>query len=432
MKRHALEELIAWKQDKRRKPLIIEGARQVGKTWLMREFARVYYKRVVYINFDTNDVMRQVFETDKDVHRILRDIGLAIGEKLQATDTVILLDEIQECPAAVSVLKYFHENAPQYHIIGAGSLLGVALAHQGVSFPVGKVNFLKLHPLSFSEYMAALGQEDLLTLLQEGDILSITALGARYEALLKQYLYVGGMPEAVAYLSETQDLLGVRTIQNEILNGYTRDFAKHIRPPDIARLHLLWQSIPVQLGKGGKFVYSRIQSGARAASFESAMSWLVQCGLIYRVHNVTKPALPLAGYTESSAFKLYMLDTGLLGAMSHLSPATLTQGNAIFQEFKGALTEQFVLQELSTLPDMAIAYWSSETAEIDFVIESANQIIPIEVKSTINLQAKSMKTYRDQFAPPHALRTSLAPYRHADGLYDVPLYMLAAFLLRAR
>ena len=426
MQRYALKHLIDWKNKKNHKPLVIQGARQVGKTWLMQEFGKKYYEQVAYINFDVDLKSREIFDVDYDTERLIMDIGLATKTKINAENTLIIFDEIQECPRALTSLKYFRENAPQYDIIVAGSLLGVA-CHEGTGFPVGKVSFMNLFPLSFEEFLLAMGEERFVELLNKKDFKTIKLFNNKYEKLLKQYCYVGGMPEIVQDFVENKDFESVRNLQKEILSAYEEDFTKHIPANTVAKIRLLWKSIPAQLSKENKkFIYGAAKEGARARDFEAALSWLINSGLVYKVNKITKPDLPITAYEDFNSFKLFVLDVGLLGAMTDLQADTIIDGNRIFEEFKGAIAEQYVLQQFKTIKDLPVFYWSNETsrAEIDFVIQIKSNVVPVEVKAERNLQAKSLKVYMEKFKPNYAIRTSMADYKKTDNLIDLPLYTL--------
>ncbi len=424
MRRYAINKLIAWKESKTRKPLIIRGARQVGKTWLMKEFGKSHYKKTIYINFENDDLMREHFSKDLNTNRIIEGLELEYS-KIDANNTLIILDEIQECPKALTALKYFYENNPQYHIVAAGSLLGVAL-HENISFPVGKVDFLDLYPLSFLEFLEAIGEENFVNLLSNHGADNIKTFKPKYIEWLKKYYYIGGMPEAVNLFIETIDFKKVRKVQETILETYRNDFSKHISSTGKLKIDLLWESIPNQLTQESKkFVYKKIKQGARADEFEEALSWLINCGLVYKINRITKPALPIKAYEDTKAFKLFILDVGLLCALSKLPARTLIDGDKIFTEFNGALAEQYVLQQLKTLEDMETAYWISKSgnAEIDFVIQTDGYVIPVEVKAATNLQAKSLKVYREKFKPEISIRTSLADFEVNNGLFNIPLFM---------
>lgn len=431
MQRYALKHLIDWKNKKNHKPLVIQGARQVGKTWLMQEFGKKYYEQVAYINFDVDLKSREIFDVDYDTERLIMDIGLATKTKINAENTLIIFDEIQECPRALTSLKYFRENAPQYDIIVAGSLLGVA-CHEGTGFPVGKVSFMNLFPLSFEEFLLAMGEERFVELLNKKDFKTIKLFNNKYEKLLKQYCYVGGMPEIVQDFVANKDFESIRNLQKEILSAYEEDFTKHIPANTVAKIRLLWKSIPAQLSKENKkFIYGAAKEGARARDFEAALSWLINSGLVYRVNKITKPDLPITAYEDFNSFKLFVLDVGLLGAMTDLQADMIIDGNRIFEEFKGAIAEQYVLQQFKTIKDLPVFYWSNETsrAEIDFVIQIKSDVVPVEVKAERNLQAKSLKVYMEKFKPNYAIRTSMADYKKTDNLIDLPLYVIEKIFL---
>ncbi|MHA4809710.1 ATP-binding protein [Flavitalea flava] len=431
MKRTELQALQEWKTRPKRKPLIIRGARQVGKTWLMKTFGAESYPQTAYFNFEGNQRLRAIFSGDFIIDRIIRSLSIEAGFNIQAENTLLIFDEIQEAPEALTSLKYFYENAPQYHILAAGSLLGVAL-HEHSSFPVGKVEFLDLHPLSFPEFLMAIGQkplgeEPLVSLLKSMDWDIIKSFKTKYIELLKQYYYVGGMPEAVVDFAAGADFKEVRNIQKRILAAYEQDFSKHAPNEIVPRIRMLWNSIPAQLAKENrKFIYSHIKQGARAKDYELALSWLIDCGLVHKVNRATKPAIPLKAYEDFSAFKLYISDIGLLAAMGDIDSKTLLEGNSIFQEFKGALTEQYVLQQLITHPDWVTYYWSADngSAEIDFLLQLQGQIIPVEVKAEESLMAKSLKVFFQQFKPATCIRTSMSDFRKEDWLTNLPLYAI--------
>ena len=426
MKRTQLNSLIKWKNSKTRKPLIIRGARQVGKTWLMKEFAKKEYKKSIYINFESSKHLKNIFVNDFNINRIITALQIETGILFEAKNTLIIFDEIQEATSAITSLKYFYENAPEYHVIAAGSLLGVAL-HQQTSFPVGKVNFLDLYPLTFSEFLEAGGQKNLSSLLISKDWNLIKTFKQKLIESLRQYYFVGGMPEAVSALYDNNDFNEVREIQNRILQGYEQDFSKHAPIEIVPKIRLLWNSIPAQLAKENrKFIYGIIKKGARAKDYEIAIAWLINCGLIHKVSRVSKPSIPLKAYADFSAFKLFLVDIGLLSAMCNIDVKTLLKGNAIFEEFKGAITEQFVLQQLVAEKNFNVYYWSAEksTAEIDFLIQYKDRIIPIEVKAEENLQAKSLKMFCQKYNPQQAIRTSMSDYRKESWLINVPLYAI--------
>jgi predicted AAA+ superfamily ATPase len=424
MYRTAIEELHKWKARRNKKPLIIRGARQVGKTWLMKEFGRAAFNKTVYISFDNNQRMTELFSSDLDVGRIIIGLELYSGQKIDPADTLLIFDEIQEVPKALTSLKYFNENAPEYQIVCAGSLLGVAL-HQGTSFPVGKVEFLDLYPLSFTEFLTAMGKAQYVEVLQKNDFEMATTFKQTYIDMLKYYYYVGGMPEAVYSFSENKDFTEVRRIQQRILDAYEQDFSKHAPHDVVPRIRMLWNSIPAQLTKENKkFIYGLIKEGARAKEYEHAMLWLTDCGLVHKVHRVNAPSLPLKAYEDLKSFKLFLLDVGLLSCMVRLKQNTLLDGNALFKEFKGALTEQYVLQQLKTVKELETYYWTNDRggAEIDFVVDNGSTVIPIEVKAETNLKAKSLKTYYEKFQPEVSVRTSMSDYKREEWLLNLPLY----------
>ena len=430
MERFAMEQLKKWYSRKNRKPLILKGARQVGKTWLMKEFGRTHFKYTAYVNFDNNKNMANVFEGDYDIARILMAINIETGVKIHPGETLIIFDEIQECPKAIASLKYFYEEAPEYAVIAAGSLLGVAI-HKGVSFPVGKVDTLELSPLSFREFLRAIGEEGLAKLIDEVNIPLIESFREKYIDWLKKYYFIGGMPEVVSSFVAERDFTEVRRIQRRIIEMYEADFSKHTSTNELPRIRMVWNSIPMQLAKENKkFFFGKIKEGARAKDFEIAIEWLLDCGLIKKVYNVSKPAMPLKAYTEFAAFKLYLLDVGLLAAMSELDAKSILDGNAIFVEFKGALTEQYVLQQLIADTEFTPYYYSETKSEgeIDFLIQKGTDIVPIEVKAEENLKAKSLRVYCDKFKPQMAIRTSMSNYREQDWMVNVPLYVLDKYL----
>ena len=429
MQRRIIQALKKWKLKPNRKPLIIQGARQVGKTWVMKHFGETCFTQTAYINFDHNPRMQTLFSGDYDIGRLLLGLKIESGVDIQAEDTLLIFDEIQEVPQALASLKYFYENAPQLHIAAAGSLLGISLHHQ-VSFPVGKVDFLPLYPMDFHEFLTALGQQDLVQLLEMCDWSLIAAMKSRYIELLRQYYFVGGMPEAVQTFIDTQNFSEVRQIQRNLLTAYGQDFSKHIADGHtVQRVRALWQAIPEQLAKENKkFIYAHLQKGARSKDYETALQWLKDSGLVHIVPRIKKPHLPLTAY-QDNAFKLYGLDVGVLAVQSGLDAGTLLEGNRIFTEFKGALTEQYVLQQLIASQDNPVFYWASEkgTAEVDFVLQRGQGVMPIEVKAEENLKAKSLKVYTEQFKPEQAIRFSMADYREQEWMTNVPLYSVGAF-----
>lgn len=425
MERLALNKLVEWKNFEDKNPLIIRGARQVGKTWLMQEFGKRFYKKTAYINFDNNKNLCKIFEEDYNIERIILALQVQSNEKIDR-DTLIIFDEIQECPKALTSLKYFSENNIKYNVIAAGSLLGVA-THEGTGFPVGKVDFVDLYPLNFVEFAKAMGEEQLIELVEKKDYKMMSIFKNRFETLLKQYCYIGGMPAVVMNFIKNKDFSKVRTKQKSILNAYEEDFSKHIPSGTVEKTRLLWKSVPAQLSKENKkFIYGAVKEGARAKDLENAMSWLLDSGLIYKLNRISKPDLPLIAYEDFNAFKLFALDVGLLGAMTNLKAKTMIEGNKIFEEFKGAIAEQYVLQQFKSMEDIPIFYWTNSggTAEIDFVVQIEDSVVPIEVKATTNLQAKSLKVYMEKYKPDYAIRTSMADYKKTENLIDLPLYTI--------
>ena len=426
MYRTAIEKLLKWKQNKHRKPMIIEGARQVGKTWLMKEFGQQAYADTVYINFDSNSRMAELFASDLDTERLIMGLELYAGHKIDPDNTLLIFDEVQEVKRALSSLKYFYENAPQYHIVCAGSLLGSAL-HQGTSFPVGKVDFMNLYPLSFREFLMANGQERFAELIDKRDFQMITSFKLTYIDALKHYYYVGGMPEAVQSFAENKDFNEVREIQRRILMAYEQDFSKHAPNEIVPRLRMIWNSIPSQLAKENKkFIYGLVREGARAKDYEAAIMWLSDCGLVHKISRVNTAGIPLRAYEDLKAFKLFVVDVGLLGCMAGLRQHTLLDGNDLFVEFKGALTEQYVCQQLKNIEDLDIYYYTNDrgSCEIDFVVDTGGKIVPVEVKAEVNLRAKSLKSYQEKFSPEISVRTSMADYKKEEWLVNLPLYAI--------
>lgn len=424
MKRKAYEGLLKWKSNKSRKPLLIKGARQVGKTWLMKEFGKNEYESVAYINFEKSTQLADLFEADFDIPRILRSIQLITGIIPQPGETLIIFDEIQSVKRGLLSLKYFFEDAPEYHIIAAGSLLGLSI-HKDDSFPVGKVDFLELYPLSFEEFTLAMEKKSLLDALHGQEWELVKAFKSNYTELLKQYYYTGGMPEVVRSFIQNNDYNEVREIQNSILESYNNDFSKHPPLEIVPRIKMIWNSIPSQLAKENrKFIYSAVKSGGRAKEFEVAIMWLEDAGLIHKISRVSNASLPLNGFADIGAFKLFMVDVGLLGAKSGLDAKTIIEGNSIFGQYKGALTEQYVLQQLKCSEGIETYYWSPEqgTAEVDFLIQAKGKVIPIEVKAEENLKAKSLKSFRDKFHPELSIRTSMSDFRKEETLTNLPLY----------
>ena len=438
MKRRLEQDLKKWKDNPMRKPLLLLGARQVGKTWLMRHFGDENYKDVVYIRFDRNERMRRIFETSNyDMKELLLLMQAETNINIKPGDTLIILDEIQDCPAALTSLKYFCEDLPDYHVMAAGSLLGVK-QHHGTGFPVGKVNTMILYPLTFREFMTALEHPHDIDFIEFQKWESVKLISDRLTHLLKLYYYIGGMPEVVNTYLQTKDFSAVRSAQNEILSNYANDFSKHVPAMLAAKLSLLWESIPHQLAKENKrFIYKEVDNKMRARDLESAMDWLFRAGLIYRVDRINEPSLPIGAYRDG-AFKLYFLDVGLLGAKCELEVSTILEKSAIFKEFKGALTEQFVQQELRAESQISSHYWQSDTfrAEVDFVIQTSMNIVPIEVKAEHNTKAKSLLNYCRKYKPVLAVRISMNDFSENNletsettntTLLDIPLY--ATFML---
>ncbi|VEJ20321.1 ATP-binding protein [Neisseria animaloris] len=432
MQRNIIQSLEKWKNQPKRKPLIIQGARQVGKTWAMKHFGEQHFAQVAYINFDNNPRMKTLFSGDYDINRLILGLKIESGVDIQAENTLLIFDEIQEVPQALSSLKYFYENAPQFYIVAAGSLLGVSLHHQ-VSFPVGKVDFLPIYPMDFQEFLTALDKQDLRQLLETQDWPLIAAMKTAYIDLLRQYYFVGGMPEAVQTFIDTQNFDAVRQVQRNLLLAYEQDFSKHIKDGQtVQKVRSIWSSVPEQLAKENKkFIYSKLQRGARSKDYEIALQWLKDSGLVHYVPRIKKPHLPLSAY-QDNAFKLYGLDVGLLAAQSHLDAGVLLEGSRIFTEFKGALTEQYVLQQLVATQENPVFYWVAErgTAEVDFVLQRRQSVIPIEVKAEENLKAKSLKVYVEQFQPKQAVRFSMADYREQDWVVNVPLYGILVLIIK--
>lgn len=429
MERLLMEKLVEWKQSQHRKPLILKGARQVGKTWLLREFGKKHYANVAYFNFDENEEYKQFFETTKDVGRILQNLTMASGQKMAPETTLIIFDEIQECPAALNTLKYFCENAPEYHVACAGSLLGISLA-KPASFPVGKVNFLELGPMNFTEFLLAGGDGHLAAYLDQ-----ITELAPIPDAFfnplyekLKMYFVTGGMPEAVYAWAKEQNVELMQQVLFDVLGAYERDFGKHPDVKDIPKIKLIWSSIPSQLSRENKkFLYRAVKEGARAREYEDALQWLVDANLAYKIFRSSKPALPISAYDDLSAFKLYLLDVGLLRRLARLAPSAFAEGNRLFVEFKGALSENYVLQALAPQFEAAPRYWTVENPkyEIDFLIQRENDIIPVEVKSEDHVESKSLKAFKKLYGDEIKIRVrfSLNNLRLDDDVLNIPLFL---------
>ena len=424
MERVRYNDLLAWKKSKNRKPLILYGARQVGKSWLLDAFGKGEFKQVLHLNFDTEDGLAPIFGGNISPERIIAALSAYYKTEINPADTLLIFDEIQASQRAKDSLKYFNEKAPQYHIAAAGSFLGVASG----KFPVGQVDELTLFPMSFAEFLEASGESRMLDILRSQDPALINALAERFTELLKTYMYVGGMPAAVKTYIETNDPQKVRTEQNAILNNYKNDFANHIPAKDLPKVRMIWDSIPYHLAKEKKkFVYKEIKTGGRAAEFENAMDWLVNTALVYRVDRTTSPKLPLSSYGEREHFKLYFLDVGLLGAKAMLDISTLMlPNNSVFTEFKGALTEQYALQELKANTALPVFYWGNDSgkAEVDFIMQYKNEIVPIEAKSAISTKSQSLSVYLEKYKSARAVRTSLKPFSKDGRTYAVPLYMI--------
>lgn len=424
-----MDHLVRWKEKADRKPLILLGARQVGKTWILKEFGRRYYDNVAYVNCDNNAEIKDLFAEDYNMERIIMTISAATGQTITPRKTLIILDEIQETRRGLASLKYFQEDAPEYHVAVAGSYLGIQL-HEGESFPVGKVDTLTMYPMDFAEYLMAKGEHRLLKMLESLDWSAIAGLGSRCEQLLREYYFVGGMPEVVQKFMDTKDPNAARKVQQEILLAYGRDVSKHAPVNEVVRINQVWRSIPSQLAKENKkFIYGVIRKGARAKDYEVAIQWLMDAGLVYKVSRITSPAIPLRDYEDVTAFKLYLLDNGLLGALGNTPPVSLLLPGGLGQS-KGSFTENFVCDHMVEIPDTTVSYFSRDDSqlEIDFVIQLADKVIPIEVKAEENLKSKSLKTFTDSHKGLHGLRFSMAGYREQEWLTNVPLYCLSLYL----
>lgn len=424
MLRFAMEKLHAWKEKNNRKPMMIMGARQVGKTWLMKEFGRTCYEKVAYISFYNNKRMDDVFQMDFDIQRILMNLNIESGVTITPGNTLIILDEIQDTPKVLESLKYFCEEASEYHVIAAGSLLGVAI-HKGVSYPVGKVDLLNLYPLSFREFLCAMGEKPLSDALVTKDYTLIDNFSDKYLFWLKNYYYTGGMPAVVEAFRIQKDYAEVRQIQSDIVRQYEGDFGKHVDTKTLPRIRMVWDSIPMQLAKENKkFFFGQIKKGARSSEYEIAIQWLMDCGLVYKVSRVNEPRMPLKAYRSMNAYKLFVLDVGLLGALSELTAESIIEGNDIFVQFKGALTEQYVLQQIIADTSYTPYYYGTENAnfEQDFLIQKEKNIVPVEVKAETNLRSQSLKAYCDKFHPEEAIRFSTKKYVDQGWMKNIPLY----------
>lgn len=423
MERSIYSSLKKWKDSPTRKPLILQGARQVGKTYILKEFGAREYSEVVYINCDDNNDMQNMF-VDYDVDRIIRSLSAISGISIKPSTTLLVLDEIQEVERGLASLKYFCEKAPEYHVAVAGSLLGITL-HEGTSFPVGKVDMLYMYPMDFEEFLLAMGKEQLVELLRSNSWTALTPLRGMLTELLRQYYFVGGMPEAVKTYVERGDIWEVRSIHSKIIDAYRNDMSKHVPKQQVQRINMVWNSIPSQLARDNKkFIYGALRKGARANDFEIAIQWLVDSGLVHKVHRISKPVVPLKFYEDMASFKLFLLDCGLLGALSETPPEQILIGDNVFEEYKGAFTENYVLQQLKSLPRTFVYYYSNDnsTLEIDFVVQHEAHVIPIEVKAEENLRAKSLRQFVTDNAGLHGVRFSMSDYREQDWLTNVPLW----------
>jgi len=432
MKRDLYNKLLEWKKDPARQPLLLQGARQVGKTYLLKEFGRRAYPQYCYINFEETPEFKAFFEADLKPHRILRDIGIQLEMKIDPVSTLIIFDEIQQCPNALTALKYFSEHAPEYHVVAAGSLLGVKLSGAR-GFPVGKVHFMHLYPMSFFEFLDAIGRPSLRKMLEE--IKTFEPLAEPHHlqllGLLKIYLFVGGMPKSVLRYTETEDFGVVRETQEDILKAYLQDFAKHAPPSLVMKITQVWGSIPIHLGKENKkFVFSAIKKSARARDYEEAIQWLLDAALIYKVLSITTPKLPLSSYGDHEAFKVYLLDVGLLCAMSRLPARVIVEGDQLFMEFKGSLTENYVVQALTASHGGVLHYWTStREAEVDILVEYEGELFPLEVKSGTSTKKKSLLVYKEKYYPRIISRASLMNLIQSGDLCNYPLYLISRFPL---
>ncbi len=424
MKRLVLEKLLAWKNSPYRKPLILKGVRQVGKTWILKEFGRRYYENTAYFNFDENEEYKQFFETTQDVNRILQNLMLASGQKIVPEKTLIVFDEVQDCPRVINAMKYFCENAPQYHIACAGSLLGMA------SFPVGKVSFMQIDPMTFTEFLLANGDENLAAYTASVDTLEPIPdafFNPLYEKL-KMYYITGGMPESVRMWTEARDVSAMQEALFNILDAYERDFAKHPTITEVPKISMVWKSVPSQLARENKkFIYKVVKEGARAREYEDALQWLVDARLVHKIYRSTAPGLPMSAYDALTAFKIYLVDVGLLRRLAQLAPTAFSEGNRLFTEFKGALTENYVLQSLITQFEVVPRYWTQTNPpyEVDFLLQRENDIFPIEVKAEANTTSKSMKKFKELFPNQVKLRIrfSLDNLKLDDDVLNIPLFM---------
>ena len=430
MDRFAYQKLLDWKNKSNRLPLIIQGARQVGKTWLMKEFGRIEYKHTAYFNFESSIELQNIFKSGFNISRIIKSLEILYGNEISPDNTLIIFDEVQSCPEALTALKYFQENAPNFHVFAAGSLLGVAI-HQGVSFPVGKVELFTLYPLTFHEYLQAVGEISLLRAIIQNDHEILKSFHGLLTEHFKKYLYVGGMPAVVSKFASNADLLSVRELQLQILASYENDFSKHAPISQLPRIRMIWQSIVSQLAKeNSKFIYSLIRKGSRAKEFELAIEWLSNAGLIHKVNRINKSGMPITAYADWNDFKLYLHDVGLLGALASLPASVILEGNLVFEEFKGVLSEQFICQQIVS-QSLQPFYWSPDEgrSEVDFIIQKSDQIIPIEVKSSENLKSRSLRVYYDKYLPKECIRTSLSPYILQDWMKNIPMYSFQQWVI---
>lgn len=432
MERKIYQKLVEWKNSEQHKPLILNGVRQCGKTFILKEFGKKEFQNLAYISCDRNEELDAVFEGGFNVAKIIRGISALTGTDIIPGKTLIFLDEIQAFPKALESLKYFCEDAPEQHIAVAGSLLGITL-HSGISFPVGKVCTMQLYPMDFEEFLVAKGEQLLLNVMLDHDYELMNSLHEKCKDLLRQYYYVGGMPEVVKSYIDNGGLNLVRALQNEILDNYANDFSKHAPQQEVPRISMVWQSILGQLSKENKkFIYGALKKGGRAKEFEVAIQWLIDAGLIYKVNKCSKPELPLKFYEDFSAFKLYMCDCGLMGAMAETEPKNVLLGDSIFTEYKGAFTEQYVLQQMISVGFRNIFYYSAEDSrmEMDFLIQKQGAILPIEVKGGTSTKATSLHNYLMQHKDIHAIRFSMLPYKEQGYLTNMPLYTV--FLIGER
>lgn len=430
MYRNIIEQLREWKNKEGRKPLILAGARQVGKTYILRKFGEEEFDNVVYVNCEDNVLAKNLFVQDYNMQRIVLALGAIAGQSIEAGKTLIILDEIQEAPRGLSVLKYFCENAPQYHVAVAGSLLGITM-HRGESFPVGKVDILHIYPMTFDEFLLAKGNRQLVDILRSKDWVTIKLLKSEYIKALREYYFVGGMPEAVGKFIETNDAVKVREIQKNILYTYQKDISKHVPTSESNRINMVWQSMPSQLVKENKkFIYGVAKPGGRAKDFEVAIQWLMDAGLVYKIERVNEAKMPLKFYVDISSFKLFLLDCGLLGAMSETPPEKLLLAENGMEESKGAFTENYVMSQLVATHDTSVFYYSNDAKlEIDFLIQHGSEIVPIEAKAEENLRAKSLSTFVASHSEMHGLRFSMSDYREQDWMTNVPLYAITSYFL---